>query len=87
MLILSQTRIARVSAARLVRRPALAFIKQVLRLRLVVGCQCVFPFTYNRNLSLGAKAEIASDKLTFTLKNHTRRSIARMMSGNKPEKV
>lgn len=54
---------------------------------LVVGCHCVFPFTYNRNLSLGAKAEIASDKLTFPLKNHTRRDIATMMAENQPEKV
>lgn len=54
---------------------------------LVEGCQCIFPFAYNRNLSLGAKAEIASDKLTFPLKKHTRRKIAAMMSENQPQKV
>ncbi|KAM7070542.1 piezo-type mechanosensitive ion channel component 2 isoform 5-T5 [Acridotheres tristis] len=47
----------------------------------------VISWTIQRNLSLGAKAEIASDKLTFTLKNHTRRDIARMMEGNQTEKV
>uniref|UniRef100_A0A8C3D851 Piezo type mechanosensitive ion channel component 2 n=1 Tax=Corvus moneduloides TaxID=1196302 RepID=A0A8C3D851_CORMO len=36
----------------------------------------VLSWTIQRNLSLGAKAEIASDKLTFALKNHTRRAIA-----------
>ncbi|KAF4788894.1 hypothetical protein TURU_157112 [Turdus rufiventris] len=47
----------------------------------------VISWTIQRNLSLGAKAEIASDKLTFTLKNHTRKHIARMMDGNQTEKV
>ncbi|XP_016152182.1 PREDICTED: piezo-type mechanosensitive ion channel component 2 [Ficedula albicollis] len=47
----------------------------------------VISWTIQRNLSLGAKAEIASDKLTFTLKNHTREHIARMMEGNETEKV
>uniref|UniRef100_A0A8C3R868 Piezo type mechanosensitive ion channel component 2 n=1 Tax=Cyanoderma ruficeps TaxID=181631 RepID=A0A8C3R868_9PASS len=47
----------------------------------------VISWTIQRNLSLGAKAEIASDKLTFTLKNHTRIDIASMMAGNEPEKV
>ncbi|XP_066039676.1 piezo-type mechanosensitive ion channel component 2 isoform X5 [Chamaea fasciata] len=47
----------------------------------------VISWTIQRNLSLGAKAEIASDKLTFTLKNHTRIDIAAMMAGNEPEKV
>ncbi|KAL2308503.1 hypothetical protein Nmel_001544 [Mimus melanotis] len=47
----------------------------------------VISWTIQRNLSLGAKAEIASDKLTFTLKNHTRRDIARMMEGNQTEQV
>ncbi|XP_039932391.1 piezo-type mechanosensitive ion channel component 2 isoform X1 [Hirundo rustica] len=47
----------------------------------------VISWTIQRNLSLGAKAEIASDKLTFTLKNHTRKDIATMMAGNEPEKV
>ncbi|XP_033368099.1 piezo-type mechanosensitive ion channel component 2 isoform X2 [Parus major] len=47
----------------------------------------VISWTIQRNLSLGAKAEIASDKLTFTLKNHTRRHIATMMDGNQTEKV
>ncbi|TRZ12383.1 hypothetical protein HGM15179_014725, partial [Zosterops borbonicus] len=47
----------------------------------------VISWTIQRNLSLGAKAEIASDKLTFPLKNHTRSYIAAMMAGNEPEKV
>uniref|UniRef100_A0A8C3XYJ1 Piezo type mechanosensitive ion channel component 2 n=1 Tax=Catharus ustulatus TaxID=91951 RepID=A0A8C3XYJ1_CATUS len=47
----------------------------------------VISWTIQRNLSLGAKAEIASDKLTFTLKNHTRQHIAEMMRGNQTEKV
>ncbi|XP_056339320.1 piezo-type mechanosensitive ion channel component 2 [Oenanthe melanoleuca] len=47
----------------------------------------VISWTIQRNLSLGAKAEIASDKLTFTLKKHTREHIARMMEGNETEKV
>uniref|UniRef100_A0A8C3XYR5 Piezo type mechanosensitive ion channel component 2 n=1 Tax=Catharus ustulatus TaxID=91951 RepID=A0A8C3XYR5_CATUS len=47
----------------------------------------VISWTIQRNLSLGAKAEIASDKLTFTLKNHTRQHIAEMMRGNQTEKL
>ncbi|KAL9871153.1 piezo-type mechanosensitive ion channel component 2 isoform 2-T2 [Geothlypis trichas] len=47
----------------------------------------VISWTIQRNLSLGAKAEIASDKLTFPLKKHTRRKIAAMMSENQPQKV
>ncbi|XP_039405125.1 piezo-type mechanosensitive ion channel component 2 isoform X2 [Corvus cornix cornix] len=47
----------------------------------------VLSWTIQRNLSLGAKAEIASDKLTFALKNHTRRAIATMMEKRQPEKV
>ncbi|XP_037983263.1 piezo-type mechanosensitive ion channel component 2 isoform X2 [Motacilla alba alba] len=47
----------------------------------------VISWTIQRNLSLGAKAEIASDKLTFPLKKHTRIDIATMMAENQPEKV
>ncbi|XP_068860518.1 piezo-type mechanosensitive ion channel component 2 isoform X1 [Aphelocoma coerulescens] len=47
----------------------------------------VLSWTIQRNLSLGAKAEIASDKLTFALKNHTRTAIATMMDKRQPEKV
>uniref|UniRef100_A0A8C3Q591 Piezo-type mechanosensitive ion channel component n=1 Tax=Geospiza parvula TaxID=87175 RepID=A0A8C3Q591_GEOPR len=47
----------------------------------------VISWTIQRNLSLGAKAEIASDKLTFPLKKHTRINIATMMAENQPEKV
>ncbi|XP_031802511.1 piezo-type mechanosensitive ion channel component 2 isoform X4 [Sarcophilus harrisii] len=43
----------------------------------------VFSWSIQRNLSLGAKAEIASDKISFKLENDTRTSIANMMSGNK----
>uniref|UniRef100_A0A8C3Q4R2 Piezo-type mechanosensitive ion channel component n=1 Tax=Geospiza parvula TaxID=87175 RepID=A0A8C3Q4R2_GEOPR len=46
----------------------------------------VISWTIQRNLSLGAKAEIASDKLTFPLKKHTRINIATMMAENQPEK-
>ncbi|XP_057224911.1 piezo-type mechanosensitive ion channel component 2 isoform X1 [Malurus melanocephalus] len=45
----------------------------------------VLSWTIQRNLSLGAKAEIASDKLTFSLKNHTRKDIATMMDGQQPQ--
>ncbi|XP_027600396.2 piezo-type mechanosensitive ion channel component 2 isoform X2 [Pipra filicauda] len=47
----------------------------------------VLSWTIQRNLTLGAKAEIASDKLTFKLQNKTRTDIATMMSGKKLEKV
>ncbi|XP_051628500.1 piezo-type mechanosensitive ion channel component 2 isoform X1 [Manacus candei] len=47
----------------------------------------VLSWTIQRNLTLGAKAEIASDKLTFKLQNKTRTDIATMMSGEKLEKV
>ncbi|XP_064513057.1 piezo-type mechanosensitive ion channel component 2 isoform X3 [Pseudopipra pipra] len=47
----------------------------------------VLSWTIQRNLTLGAKAEIASDKLTFKLQNKTRTDIAKMMSGKKLEKV
>ncbi|XP_064561903.1 piezo-type mechanosensitive ion channel component 2 isoform X1 [Zonotrichia leucophrys gambelii] len=47
----------------------------------------VISWTIQRNLSLGAKAEIASDKLTFPLKTHTRIDIANMMAENQPEQV
>lgn len=36
-------------------------------------------------MSLGAKAEIATDKLTFLLKNATRENIAKMIAGNDTE--
>uniref|UniRef100_A0A8C0EQF1 Piezo type mechanosensitive ion channel component 2 n=1 Tax=Bubo bubo TaxID=30461 RepID=A0A8C0EQF1_BUBBB len=52
----------------------------------------VLSWSIQRNLTLGAKAEIASDKLTFVLPWNTRRDIATMMSGDKvsqnfPEKT
>ncbi|KAJ7401265.1 hypothetical protein BTVI_97626 [Pitangus sulphuratus] len=48
----------------------------------------VLSWTIQRNLTLGAKAEIASDKLTFKLQEDTRKAIARMMSGQQQlEKV
>uniref|UniRef100_A0A8C5JRH8 Piezo type mechanosensitive ion channel component 2 n=1 Tax=Junco hyemalis TaxID=40217 RepID=A0A8C5JRH8_JUNHY len=47
----------------------------------------VISWTIQRNLSLGAKAEIASDKLTFPLKTHTRIDIANMMAENQPEQA
>ncbi|XP_059336427.1 piezo-type mechanosensitive ion channel component 2 [Ammospiza nelsoni] len=47
----------------------------------------VISWTIQRNLSLGAKSEIASDKLTFPLKTHTRIDIANMMAENQPEQV
>lgn len=33
-------------------------------------------------MSLGAKAEIATDKLSFPLENTTRENIAKMIAGN-----
>ncbi|XP_074843559.1 piezo-type mechanosensitive ion channel component 2 isoform X1 [Carettochelys insculpta] len=42
----------------------------------------VLSWTIQRNLSLGAKAELASDKLSCNLPNKTRENIATMMSGN-----
>ncbi|XP_037236097.1 piezo-type mechanosensitive ion channel component 2 isoform X5 [Falco rusticolus] len=47
----------------------------------------VLSWSIQRNLTLGAKAEIASDKLTFSLRENTRREIATMMSGQQLEKV
>ncbi|XP_032563008.1 piezo-type mechanosensitive ion channel component 2 [Chiroxiphia lanceolata] len=47
----------------------------------------VLSWTIQRNLTLGAKAEIASDKLTFKLQNKTRTDIATMMSGEQLKKV
>ncbi|KAJ7414044.1 piezo type mechanosensitive ion channel component 2 [Willisornis vidua] len=47
----------------------------------------VISWTIQRNLTLGAKAEIASDKLTFKLQDDTRSEIATMMSGEQLEKV
>ncbi|XP_010707099.1 piezo-type mechanosensitive ion channel component 2-like [Meleagris gallopavo] len=47
----------------------------------------VLSWSIQRNLTLGAKAEIASDKLTFGLPEKTRREIATMMSGKPLEKV
>ncbi|XP_055994098.1 piezo-type mechanosensitive ion channel component 2 isoform X2 [Sorex fumeus] len=45
----------------------------------------VFSWSIQRNMSLGAKAEIATDKLSFTLTNNTRENIAKMISGNDTE--
>lgn len=45
----------------------------------------VFSWSIQRNMSLGAKAEIATDKLSFPLKNNTRKSIAKMIAGNDME--
>nr|XP_012601650.1 piezo-type mechanosensitive ion channel component 2 isoform X2 [Microcebus murinus] len=45
----------------------------------------VFSWSIQRNLSLGAKSEIATDKLSFPLKNITRESIAKMIAGNNTE--
>nr|XP_014426162.1 piezo-type mechanosensitive ion channel component 2 isoform X15 [Pelodiscus sinensis] len=42
----------------------------------------VLSWTIQRNLSLGAKIEIASDKLSCNLPNKTRENIATMMSGD-----
>ncbi|OBS59000.1 hypothetical protein A6R68_09875, partial [Neotoma lepida] len=38
-----------------------------------------------KNMTLGAKAEIATDKLSFPLANETRNSIAKMIAGNDTE--
>ncbi|XP_073926448.1 piezo-type mechanosensitive ion channel component 2 isoform X3 [Castor canadensis] len=45
----------------------------------------VFSWSIQRNMSLGAKAEIATDKLSFPLKNITRENIAKMIAGNDAE--
>nr|XP_021538719.1 piezo-type mechanosensitive ion channel component 2 [Neomonachus schauinslandi] len=45
----------------------------------------VFSWSIQRNMSLGAKAEIATDKLSFPLKNITRKNIAKMIAGNNTE--
>uniref|UniRef100_A0A2K5JG87 Uncharacterized protein n=1 Tax=Colobus angolensis palliatus TaxID=336983 RepID=A0A2K5JG87_COLAP len=45
----------------------------------------VFSWSIQRNLSLGAKSEIATDKLSFPLKNMTRKNIAKMIAGNSTE--
>ncbi|XP_061025116.1 piezo-type mechanosensitive ion channel component 2 [Eubalaena glacialis] len=45
----------------------------------------VFSWSVQRNMSLGAKAEIATDKLSFPLKNMTREHIAKMIAGNNTE--
>ncbi|KAM9224605.1 piezo-type mechanosensitive ion channel component 2 [Dugong dugon] len=45
----------------------------------------VFSWSIQRNMSLGAKAEIATDKLSFPLKNITRENIAKMIAGNNTE--
>ncbi|KAI4532797.1 hypothetical protein MG293_017205 [Ovis ammon polii] len=41
--------------------------------------------TLGGNMSLGAKAEIATDKLSFPLKNKTRENIAKMIAGGDTE--
>ncbi|XP_013370174.1 PREDICTED: piezo-type mechanosensitive ion channel component 2 isoform X2 [Chinchilla lanigera] len=45
----------------------------------------VFSWSIQRNMSLGAKAEIATDKLSFLLEDVTRESIAKMIAGNDTE--
>ncbi|XP_069424758.1 piezo-type mechanosensitive ion channel component 2 isoform X1 [Ovis canadensis] len=45
----------------------------------------VFSWSIQRNMSLGAKAEIATDKLSFPLKNKTRENIAKMIAGGDTE--
>lgn len=45
----------------------------------------VFSWSIQRNMTLGAKAEIATDKLSFPLANETRESIAKMIAGNDTE--
>ncbi|XP_015451244.1 piezo-type mechanosensitive ion channel component 2 isoform X5 [Pteropus alecto] len=45
----------------------------------------VFSWSIQRNMSLGAKAEIATDKLSFPLENTTRENIAKMIAGNNTE--
>lgn len=45
----------------------------------------VFSWSIQRNMTLGAKAEIATDKLSFPLANETRTNIAKMIAGNDTE--
>ncbi|KAL1773612.1 piezo-type mechanosensitive ion channel component 2 isoform X2 [Sigmodon hispidus] len=45
----------------------------------------VFSWSIQRNMTLGAKAEIATDKLSFDLANETRKNIAKMIAGNDTE--
>nr|XP_048275438.1 piezo-type mechanosensitive ion channel component 2 [Myodes glareolus] len=45
----------------------------------------VFSWSIQRNMTLGAKAEIATDKLSFALANETRNNIAKMIAGNDTE--
>ncbi|XP_050013921.1 piezo-type mechanosensitive ion channel component 2 isoform X4 [Alexandromys fortis] len=45
----------------------------------------VFSWSIQRNMTLGAKAEIATDKLSFPLANETRNNIAKMIAGNDTE--
>ncbi|XP_029402896.1 piezo-type mechanosensitive ion channel component 2 isoform X2 [Mus pahari] len=45
----------------------------------------VFSWSIQRNMTLGAKSEIATDKLSFPLANATRNSIAKMIAGNDTE--
>lgn len=45
----------------------------------------VFSWSIQRNMTLGAKAEIATDKLSFPLAVATRNSIAKMIAGNDTE--
>ncbi|XP_029420178.1 piezo-type mechanosensitive ion channel component 2 isoform X2 [Nannospalax galili] len=45
----------------------------------------VLSWSIQRNMTLGAKAEIATDKLSFLLKNNTRKNIAKMIAGNDTE--
>ncbi|XP_021006225.1 piezo-type mechanosensitive ion channel component 2 isoform X1 [Mus caroli] len=45
----------------------------------------VFSWSIQRNMTLGAKAEIATDKLSFPLADATRNSIAKMIAGNDTE--
>ncbi|XP_060233165.1 piezo-type mechanosensitive ion channel component 2 isoform X4 [Meriones unguiculatus] len=45
----------------------------------------VFSWSIQRNMTLGAKAEIATDKLSFPLADVTRNNIAKMIAGNDTE--
>lgn len=45
----------------------------------------VFSWSIQRNMTLGAKAEIATDKLSFPLASETRNNIAKMIAGNDTE--
>ncbi|KAG9479078.1 hypothetical protein GDO78_012632 [Eleutherodactylus coqui] len=47
----------------------------------------VISWTIQRNMSLGAKAEITGEKQTFSLSNETRREIAQMMESNDTKPV